>query len=202
MVTRPIELADGATRQPVPATLLVGVDALSMVRAERLWAPRRLDVIERYLLGGKVGSLPQHVHWSWALKALDQGVQHANCAVELAGRIEGLMTLIVTGKTARLPGAVGLPLVYVDYLESAPWNNSDFTPTPVFRGVGLRLIQAAVQHSLDRGWHGRIGLHSLPQSEPFYVRTCGVVSLGSDPVSGGLTSFELDQSNVAAMMAK
>jgi hypothetical protein len=151
MVTRPVELVDGTTRQPVPASLLVGVDGLAMVRAERLWAPLRLDAIERDLLAGGLGVLPEHAHWNWAVKALDHGIQHVHCAVELGGRIEGLATFIISGKTARLPAVVGRPLVYVDYVESAPWNNADFTTTPRFRGVGLRLIQAAVQYSLDAG---------------------------------------------------
>jgi len=202
MVTRAVFIGDGQTRQRIPANLHVGVDALTLVRAEMSWAPLRLQAIERYLLAGKVGPLPQHVHWNWAVKALDQGVRHVSCAVELAGRIEGLMTLIVAGKLARLPVTAGRPLVYLDYLESAPWNNQDITPAQEYRGVGLRLMQAAVQYSLDVGFDGRIGLHSLPQSEPFYVRTCEMVSFGPDPTASGLVYFELPQSKVLSFMVK
>jgi len=200
MVTRAVTIANGATRQPVQANLLVGIDDLTLVRAERLWAPLRLDVIERYLLGGRVGSLPQHVHWNWALKALDHGVQHGHCAVELAGRIEGLMTLIVAGKSARLPGAAGLPLAYIDYIETAPWNNQDFTAAPEYHGVGLRLMQAAVQYSLDAGWDGRVGLHSLPQAEGFYLTRCRMDSLGLDPHYSRLVYLELPASQVADLL--
>lgn len=65
MVTRPITIGSATTRQQVPANLLVGIDLLTMVRAERLWAPYRVDVIERLLLAGQLSALPQHVHWNW-----------------------------------------------------------------------------------------------------------------------------------------
>ena len=88
------------------------------------------------------------------------------------------------------------------YIESAPWNNQDITPTPEFRGIGLRLMQAAVQYSLDDGLGGLVGLHSLPRSEPFYIRTCGMVSLGPDAHAGGLVYFELPQTSVSPFLAK
>lgn len=124
------------------------------------------------------------------------------CAVERSGRIEGLAVLILHGRQARLPAVVGRPLVYVDYVESAPWNNQDFTPTPEFRGVGLRLMQAAVQYSLDSGWDGRIGLHSLPQSASYYGGYCGLDSLGPDSHYMGLDYFELATANVTAFLAR
>lgn len=41
---------------------------------------------------------------------------------------------------------------------------------PRYRSVGARLLKAAVQVSLDRGFEGRIGLYSLPLAEGFYTK--------------------------------
>jgi hypothetical protein len=47
--------------------------------------------------------------------------------------------------------------------------------------VGTRLFEAAVQHSMEEGFHGRLGLHALPGSEGFYVNGCGMTPVGRDP---------------------
>lgn len=83
------------------------------------------------------------------------------------------MLVNTTNQVARQGSDRGKPLVYVDYLESAPWNLKDFTPEPPRYGaVGVRLIEAAVRFSQAEGFAGRVGLHSLPQSESFYEDTC------------------------------
>ena len=72
-----------------------------------------------------------------------------------------LLTLL---DTRRLP-------VHLDIdIESAPWNLAGLVENPRFSGVGVALMQAAIQVSADEGFAGRIALHSLPQSQPFYRR--------------------------------
>lgn len=39
-----------------------------------------------------------------------------------------------------------------------------------YRGVGSRLIRQAASQSKRMGFHGRLGLHSTPEAEPFYLR--------------------------------
>ena len=94
----------------------------------------------------------------------------------------------------------GKPLVYVDYLESAPWN----WPIPVlsqageFRGVGAVLFFVAVKQSEQEGFHGRVGLHALPQAVPFYAgQSCRMTGLGNDPNKLGLPYFELSREEAA-----
>ena len=79
--------------------------------------------------------------------------------------------------------------MYVDYLESAPWNLKGFSASPRFAGVGTRLIADAVRLSLETGFGGRIGLHSLPQAETFYNR-CAMTKVGTDPRYFDLIYFE------------
>jgi len=61
------------------------------------------------------------------------------------------------------------------------------------------MMQAAARLSGDEGFSGRVGLHSLPQSRPFYTSVCEMQALGPDPSYHHLEYFELtaakDQTN-------
>jgi hypothetical protein len=96
------------------------------------------------------------------------------------------MAVLGTPRRARLGGG---HVVYVDYVESAPWNLKGTVVSPRFLGVGTVLIAEAVRLSLEMGLGGRVGLHSLPQAEPFYAR-CRMTRVGPDPSYYDLTYFE------------
>lgn len=49
----------------------------------------------------------------------------------------------------------------------------------------------AVEQSEEEGFHGRVGLHALPQAERFYAEVCGMTPLGPDPGAQNLIYFEL-----------
>ena len=51
-------------------------------------------------------------------------------------------------------------------------------------------------------FHGRIGLHSLPQANGFYADTCGMTDLGADPDYEGLRYFEMTPEDAQAFIAK
>jgi hypothetical protein len=109
----------------------------------------------------------------------------------LKGLVQGLMLVATANFVAWLPSDRNKPIVYIDYVESAPWNIHPLTDNPRYRGVGKRLIWAAVRVSQDVGFQGKLGLHSLPQSVGFYEGTCGMVRLGPDPNYEGLDYFEM-----------
>ena len=67
-------------------------------------------------------------------------------------------------------------MVYVDYVQVAPWNNEDLVDRPRFGAVGSFLMEGAVRLSIDMQYGGRLGLHSLRRSEGFYKK------LGLSPV--------------------
>ena len=71
------------------------------------------------------------------------------------------------------------PLVYVEALASAPWNRSSLDPQPWLKGVGAALLEFARRRSLDLGYGGRLGLHTLPRSEAFY-EAHNMLNLGYD----------------------
>jgi hypothetical protein len=122
--------------------------------------------------------------------------------VEAAGSMQGLMIVCLSGKNARLDPDKGKPLVYVDYLETAPWNAKEFTILPIYKGVGIRLIQAAARSSIKEGFAGRVGLHSLAQSRPFYTTACEMTALGSDAGYSNLEYFELTAAKAAELLNK
>jgi hypothetical protein len=60
---------------------------------------------------------------------------------------------------------------------------------PYFVGIGRALLAFARQRSADLGYGGRVGLHSLLESEAFYHRQ-GMPDYGADPDKDGLVYFE------------
>ncbi len=91
----------------------------------------------------------------------------------------------------------------MEYLENAPWNRKEllFDP-PRYRGVGTILIGAAIDLSKSEGFKGRLGLHSLPQSNRFYANTCGMTDMGVDASYQNLSYFEMTPEQAEAFIEK
>jgi hypothetical protein len=200
-----VEIIERRTSNSVTAILHKELDELELIDVETVWAPERLRALrELRQKGVPASNLPQHVHWNWAVKA----VQHSNLlafqsfGIEADGQMQGLMMVCLAGKTSRLDPDKGKPLVYVDFVETAPWNAKEFTASPIYKGVGVRLIQAAAQSSIDEGFSGRVGLHSLPQSRPFYTIACEMQALGPDVGYHNLEYFELTAAKAAEFLKK
>jgi hypothetical protein len=162
---------------------------------EALWQPVLRDAIQR-LHREKVPLVrwPQSRHWDWRRKAASIRGLLANPAfsVMCGGVTQGLMILETTRRRCRTESEKGKNLVYVEYLENAPWNRKEllFDP-PRYRGVGSILVRAAIETSLSEGFKGRIGLHALPQSNDFYANTCRMVDMGADSHYQDLHYFEM-----------
>lgn len=128
---------------------------------------------------------PQHAHWDWEMKAgyVAGLLAYQMLGIECEGEMQGLMLIGTAGKLCRIAVQTGKQLVYVHFLATAPWNDRDFTPDPRYGGVGKIFLASAIQLSIDNGFKGRIGLHSLPQAEAFYSG-CGMTDVGPDPSPG------------------
>ena len=190
MKRTPTTLISRATGEPVAAVLLSGVTRSLIEDVELSWASLRIEGAKRIKTAG--GRVPEHWGWNWQRKAGYVDLLAYLCfGVECDGEMQGLMLVNTTNVVSRLTGQKGKPLVYVDYIESAPWNAKVLTDAPRFSGVGPRLIEAAVRYSMKEGFAGRVGLHSLPQSEDFYERTCRMIRGEIDPKYEGLRWFEL-----------
>lgn len=184
---RDVKLIDGGAsrRRFVPAQLYRDYPFLELESIEALWAEAR----EHTATAGLVAGLAplEHTHWDWRNKAdsVEAG-HHMLVAVECGSEAQGIMAVLRTPRPAQLGDG---HVVYVDYVESAPWNLKGSAAPPRYLGVGTILIAEAVRLSLEMGLGGRVGLHSLPQAEAFYTR-CGMAKVGPDPHYYDLTYFE------------
>jgi hypothetical protein len=114
-----------------------------------------------------------------------------------------MMAVDMVSKRCRLPAQQGMNLVYIDLIESAPWNRPELLFQPVkFKGVGTIMMRAAIQLSLNEEFKGRIGLHALPQSEKWYREKCGMTDMGIDQQVQGLRYFEMTAQQAAAFIAQ
>ncbi len=201
MIEIPLDIFDLATDAPVTASLRSDLTALNLVEAETLWAPARFKSIAAMLKAGtKPKDIPQHHHWNWWLKAGELSYMDTEVfGIWHSDRWQGLMmiTSSVLHRT-KIEAQKGKELVYVKYLESAPWNVAAFTKplneSPKFGAIGTRLLEVAVRRNIVHGFRGRVGLHALPnpETEGFYQRR-GMQSLGVDPGAENLPYYEYSE---------
>jgi GNAT superfamily N-acetyltransferase len=92
-----------------------------------------------------------------------------------------------------------VPTVYVDRLAAAPRNRPWLVDTPRYRGVGSRLLLAAVCHSYALGLGGRVSLISLPspRTRAFYQRR-GFRTV--NPYIDGMMEYELEDQAAQAWL--
>jgi hypothetical protein len=181
----------------VAATLHEGLRPSDVLVVERAWAEHRARLIaglsERDVPRSE---WPQSLHWNWEAKAPELLLLQASCAgIFCEDRWQGLMMTKTAAHVATLAPDVGKPLVYVDFLEAAPWNwrVRPLGQEPEFKGVGTLLFKEAVEQSIREGFHGRVGLHALPQAESFYERVLGMTRVGPDARKQELVYFEFTQ---------
>lgn len=177
--------------ESVAATLMIDVPVEIIEAAEITWAVQRIEGARRLQAEGN--AVPEHWHWNWKTKTHKlQLLNYRSVGIECAGEMQGLMLVSLAGHSARMPPDKGKPLVYIDYLESAPWNVKGLADGPPRYGaLGTRLVEAAVQLSREEEFSGRVGLHALPQASRFYEQTCGMLSGGPDPHYHNLCWYEL-----------
>lgn len=189
--TETILLLDGATGLPASATLASGLSVAEMATVDAQWTPfLHLAVTDAVGRGVFRYDLPDHKHWEWERKARAMGAESLAFAIECGGETQSLM-IVRTDRVSRLPEQAGEPLVYVDYLATAPWNLPDLVTQARYKKCGTRMILAAIEHSTRLGFGGRLGLHSLKGAEEFYRRQFGMHDLGRDPRYESLRYLEL-----------
>ena len=200
-----VELLRREDDEPVEAILRDELQITEFIEVEMSWPPARLQLIEALDKADvPINQLPQSLQWNWAAKAPQLQLLHAfGFGVICDGDWQGVMLVTTATAVARLPEDKGKPIAYIDYLEAAPWN----WPMPSvaqdgrYKGVGSVLFRQAVQMSIDEGFRGRIGLHTLPQAGGFYENVCGMTPLGPDPSKRNLSYLELTAENADNYLA-
>lgn len=190
---------------PVNAELHEDMSVKDLFLAERSWTEDRNRILAELLRRSIPRSRwPQSLHWNWWTKARELkllGTRQFGIFCE--GRWQALMMTKTVPNTARLMPDVGRPLVYVDFLETAPWNwkHADIEQERHFLALGPALLKVAVEQSMQEEFRGRVGLHALEQSEDFY-ETIGMTRMASDPQKEGLVYFEFTRENAEQFVTK
>jgi hypothetical protein len=183
------------TQETSNATLHRHLSPQEVIEADAIWYPAQIQAVSELLASGvAVADLPRHLHWRWNNKAMRYEGNDAYEFVGLSceGQMQGMMLVEKNEKThqSRLPERNNAPLLYVDYIATAPWNDRALVKTPRFYRVGTLLMNIAVAISIDLDFQGYIGLHSLPQAESFYRNTLSMNDLGIDKQYHDLRYFE------------
>ena len=170
---------------------------------ETLWVPVfNARLAEAKTQADATAANAQDRHWRWRKKTQQrQGrLDWKSFAIECDNNTQGLM-FACTSAFAREPSQKNQHIIYIDLLATAPWNRHGMTDQPKYKGVGRLLLLAAIDLSVSEGFVGRIGLHSLPQSDPWYRDICGMTDLGIDQTyPPGLRYFEMTQSQVETFL--
>ncbi|MEM8809436.1 MAG: hypothetical protein AAGF01_25725 [Cyanobacteria bacterium P01_G01_bin.38] len=125
--------------------------------------------------------------WDYKLNQSQQQERYEAYSLDVDGLSQGLIFIETQWHRSQLPQR--WPLVYVEAIASAPWNRLPIEQPPWLRGIGRRLLTFARLRSVELGYGGRVGLHSLPNVEGFYQRL-NMPDYGPDPEKDGLVYFE------------
>lgn len=188
-----IQLLDMSAEQVIEGELWHAITEQHLQDWQGLWKPAmqdlRKELLERAIDPDEKLST---TFWEWddKVKDVEGFLESRSYSVMCEGTTQGLMIVNLASRESLIHEQQGKPLVYVNYLEVAPWNQRVIeTVKPRFYGVGSVLLRAAIELSLENEFSGRVGLHSLPKSESWYRNKCGMTDLGVRP--GRLRYFEM-----------
>lgn len=118
-------------------------------------------------------------YWDWLFKLnfISKQNNYEGYAIECENQTQGLMMI-----ETQMHGSwikTGKRVIYIEGIASAPSNRVQIKNLPMFRGVGTALLKFARIRSVELGYEGRIGLHSLPEVEKFYENQ-NMINCGRD----------------------
>lgn len=201
-------LQNRVTGQEEPAEVISPISQTDINCYLSDWRPvleSKVDELKRtgqYTLEGLRKHNVEDAHWLWPEKVIDRAgqLQWNSYAVRCNGKTQGLMFIDLL-RRCRHASQLNEHLVYIDLVSTAPWNRARLVSNPLYRGVGIVLITEAILQSLDEDFDGRIGLHALPGSEPWYRQELNMESLGPDPTYHGLHYFEMTKDRATEFLS-
>lgn len=199
----PVALLCLATRQFVDAELWDTVNAGNLADWGSKWWPELCHLLDalRYKCVEQT-RWPQSRRWDWRAKirALESCVDR-QCFTIVREDMTQAMMITDSAKRARIESQKNERLIYIDFLESAPWNRNEIIDKPPgFAGRGSILVRAAIEYSKREECEGRIGLHSLPRANDFYASKAGMTDMGKDPDYQDLRYFEMTPAQAEAFI--
>lgn len=186
-------LLDRASGELVEAEVLQEIGAMQIQDWHTLWKPSLSQgLINLHANEGSNALPPQSKHWNWQEKSSHPSqIWAEGFSVVCGGETQGMMLVNLVSQHARLSGQEGKHLVYVEYVEVAPWNRARLHDPVRYKGVGTLLIASAIEKSFAEDCKGRVGLHALPQSAGWYESRLGMTNLGEDKSKQNLPYFEI-----------
>src|ERR1022692_3278108 len=144
------QLWERKTDQIVSAELLPEMTPEQVVQTGEHWQRFRVQARER--LRRERASVPEHDHWNWDEKSHYLKFTAYRClGIRYDNEVQGLMMISTLAVEGRLPIHKGKPVLYVKYIESAPWNLKGYMGAEArFGGIGISLISGG-----NRGQPGR-----------------------------------------------
>jgi len=190
-----VYLKKSATGELVEASLLDDVTDGHLA----MWSSSWQAAMQAHCAGRVLHDKPEDHHWDWRWKANEWRpmLGYHSFAITCEKELQGLM-LVSDLQSARIQAQFGKPIVFVEFLATAPWNRPEIQTPPKYRGVGMVMVAAAVELSWDLGYRGRIGLHALPKAEVFYRERCKMSELGKDRAHQGLMYYEMTDNQAEA----
>lgn len=177
-----VELLNRQSGEFEPAQVVREIDDENFADFAQHWRPmmeRRRAEFQGPQAGAAANAEDSHWDWIGKAQAARNMMGWETFAVECDGHTQGLMLLDLT-RFAKLDPHAGRELVYIELLASAPWNRHRTVPEPKYKGAGRILIATAISLSVDEGFEGRIGLHSLPLAESWYREEAGFTDVEFD----------------------
>lgn len=199
------DLRDRTSRELEEAQVFCPIGPNNVEDFRTLWRPAFEERLARVKSRDEFAEANlQDMHWNWPGKTEERSdrLDWESFAIECDGQTQGLM-FVRTTAFAREPGQEGEDIAYIDLLATAPWNRHGLADRPKYKGVGRILLSAAIEFSLNQEFKGRVGLHSLPQSETWYRDVCGMTDLGIDKEINyppGLRYFEMTEAQARAFL--
>jgi len=204
------KLKDRSANAYIEAELHDNLVLSDVIDSERRWLAVRLAMASALeAVEAAPADWPQHLHWDWEAKLaigeeLDVGgplSPYRLMGIRMRGEEvwQGLVLATCVGHIERAGGR-GRDVLYVKYLETAPWNLvvKELGQQGRYGGVGPQLLRACVALSRALELRGRLGLHALPQAERFYREDCGMTDFGVDEDVEGLRYFEMTEEQATA----
>src|SRR6266545_2052168 len=133
-----VYLEERSTGGSVRAELRDAIEKQQLLDWLTAWQPMMRDVV-RDLVAQRVprSQWPQSWHWDWPGKMAEVAglLAYRGFCVTCDGVTQGLMRINLTS-LAREDTQKEKPLVYVEYLEVAPWNRGDGGRAARYAGIG------------------------------------------------------------------
>ena len=199
----PIALTRFETKELVDAELWDMITDKNLADWEAKWTPELFRLLDALHDKGVERALwPQSRHWDWRAKtrAIESRLDRQCFAIVCEDMTQAMM-ITDLAKRAKIESQKNDHLVYIDFVEAAPWNRREILGEPPrFSGCGSILIRAAIEYSNLEDFKGRIGLHSLPQANDFYANKVGMTDMGQDPEYQNLRYFEMTPEQAEAFI--